>query len=275
MIYELKKDEFYKVNHLLNKPLINLEIKSVVEGYNPGWIFVDHEISPKTCMVWSKGIKGFYFLGASDNESFNKNIYNYIMEVIRPRAKALALDSFEFSGTSEAWDLSLRDIFKDFDLNISKQYVYEKDNITIKDDWQENLGDGFKLKKINRDLLMNGDYNTDYVKAAIYEWWESLDDFLNNGHGFCILSNHLAVCSCVTSFRSENTMESHIKTKETYRKKGLASLAVNAFLCECKKNKYQAYWDCMEENYGSRALAEKFGYEKQWEYYLYSFEFYK
>ena len=273
MIYELKKDDFYKINHLLNKPFINLEIKSVAEGYNPGWIFVDDVKSPKTCMVWSKGIEGFYFLGLADNDSFNKAILTYIMEVIKPRAKVLALDSFEFSGTSKAWDMKFKEIFKDLNLKVSKQYVYEKDYATIKANREENLEDGFELKNIDRDLLMNEDYKADYVKAAIYEWWDSLDDFLNHGHGFCILSNHLAVCSCVTSFRDRKSMESHIKTKEAYRKKGLASLAVSAFLCECKKNRYQAYWDCMEENYGSRALAEKLGYEKKWDYYLYSFAF--
>lgn len=270
MIYELNSLQFSKASHLLNGELINLEIKAVVEGYNPGWVFVDNIENPETAMVWSKGIKGFYFIGDANNSDFNNNINPYIDEEILPRAQSLGLESFEFSGIGQEWDDNFKSIFKNRNIRRSKQFVY-KHKTTEKKDFDTLKPDDYFLKEVNEELLKNNRYNLEFVKSAIYEWWDSIDDFIKHGTGYCILHNDTAVCSCVTSFMNDTSMESHIKTLETHRKKGLATRAVGEFVKYCKVNQYEPYWDCMEENFGSRALAEKFGYEKDFEYYLYEF----
>lgn len=270
MIYELKNNQFYRISHLLNGELINLEIKAVVEEYNPGWVFVDNIDSPKTSMIWSRGIEGFYFVGDASNESFNNSIYSYIREEIAPRAKKLGLGHFEFSGTSQEWDKNFGKIFKEEKLNKSKQIVYKNKNI---DNYSLSLKDDYILKEVDKELFHNKNFNLDFVKSAIYEWWDSIDDFFKCGIGFCILHKDVAVCSCVTSFMTDFSMESHIKTMEKYRKKGLATRTVGEFIKYCKEKQYIPYWDCMEKNYGSRALAEKFGYKKEFDYILYSFKF--
>ncbi len=273
MIYELKKDQFSRISHLLNGELINLEIKAVVEGYNPGWVFVDNIKAPKTSMIWSKGIEGFYFVGDASNESFNNIIYSYIKEEIAPRVEELGLGYFEFSGTSREWDKNFDKVFNKEKLNKSKQFVYKNKNIDNNSYINLRLEDDYILKEVNKDLLRNKHFNLDFVKNAICEWWDSIEDFIKHGVGFSILHKDVAVCSCVTSFMTAYSMESHIKTMEKYRKKGLATRAVGEFIKYCKENQYIPYWDCMEKNYGSRALAEKFGYKKEFEYTLYSFKF--
>jgi len=272
MIYELKQSQFSKVSHLLKSKLINLEIKSVVEGYNPGWVFVDNIEEPKTAMVWSRGIKGFYFVGDANNLDFNNNIDLYIDKEITPRGKELEYESFEFSGTSKEWDENLKTVFKNRNIHMSKQFVY-KHNIVESISFNNlELEEDYILKEINEDLLENKQYNLEFVKSAIYEWWDSIDDFIKNGVGFCILHKDAAVCSCVTSFMTDDSMESHIQTQEAHGKKGLATKAVAEFIKYCRENQYKPYWDCMEKNYGSRALAEKFGYNKEFEYFLYEFK---
>ncbi len=87
MIYELNQSQFKSISHLLTGERINLEIKAVVEGYNPGWVFVDNVMEPKTAMVWSQGIKGFYFLGDVNSNEFNNYLETYIKYIIAPRAK--------------------------------------------------------------------------------------------------------------------------------------------------------------------------------------------
>lgn len=270
MIYELKNNQFHRISHLLKGEFINIEIKAVVEGYNPGWVFVDNIESPKTSMIWSRGIEGFYFVGDASNGRFNNSIYSYIREEIVPRAEKLGLRDFEFSGTSREWDKNFGKIFNEEKLNKSKQFVYKNKKI---DNYSLSLQDDYILKEVNKDLLHNESFNLDFVKSAIYEWWDLIDDFIKYGIGFCILHNEVAVCSCVTSFMTDSSMESHIKTMEKYRKKGLATRAVGEYVKYCKENQYTPYWDCMEKNYGSRALAKKFGYKKEFDYILYSFKF--
>ena len=130
MIYELDKSQFYKVSHLLVGDLVNIEIKGVVQGFNPGWVFVDNIDTPKTAMIWSKAIDGFYFVGDENNIEFNSSINKYIDSEISPRAKVLGLESFEFSGTSPKWDVIFEELFKCRKLNRSKQltYKYARDN---------------------------------------------------------------------------------------------------------------------------------------------------
>lgn len=60
MMYELSQEDFYKVIPLLKDGHPHPEILSVIENNNPGWIFTDHKDSPRTALIWSKGIEGFY-----------------------------------------------------------------------------------------------------------------------------------------------------------------------------------------------------------------------
>lgn len=271
MITELKKEEFQRIAPLLKGEYINLEIESVAEGYSPGWIFVDDPAEPKTAMVWSRGIEGFYFLGDAENPAFTEHINRFIDEEIFPRAKALGLQHFEFSGTAQAWDERFERIFKDRNPKKSKQFVYRHRNLHDRSLEPETLEKGYSLKKITEELLTSDQYNSQLVKETILDWWESTEDFFKYGAGFAIFHNNTAVCVCSTSFRNDQSMESHIITSKNHRKKGLATAAVSGFLNYCKEQNYIPYWDCMEENHGSRALAEKLGYTREFEYYLYKF----
>lgn len=272
MIYELKNEEFTNVTHLLKGDLINLEIEAVVNGYNPGWVFVDKIEKPKTAMIWSKGIEGFYFVGNARNTKFNIYLNDFIDEEITPRARIIGLENFEFNGTSKEWDETFKVIFNNRNLEISKQFVYK--HKAFIEDLSDNseLESDYILKKVSLELLKNKQFNTEYIESAIYEWWDTIDNFLNHGIGFSVFHKDTAVCSCVTSFMTKTSMESHIKTKADYRKNGLATIAVSEFLKYCKENHYLPYWDCMEMNFGSRALADKLGYKKVFEYYLYDFK---
>ncbi len=271
MIYELNPSQFESIAHLLNGDRINLEVKAVVEGYNPGWVFVDNVMTPSTAMVWSRGIKGFYFLGDTNSLEFNNSLNTYIKYIITPRAKKLDLDSFEFSGTSLEWDKKLAQIFKDRDLQVSKQFVYKRPQKSKHAGVAVELDDSFSIRKVDGNLLKESEYNLDLVKSNVLEWWGNVGDFSKHGIGFCIMHEKQAVCSCTASSYDGHEIQSHIVTKEAYRKKGLATIAVEEFVKESHTRHLDLYWDCMEKNKGSRVLAEKLGYKKSYEYNLYEF----
>ncbi len=271
MIVELTKKDFSMIKHMLNHDRINLEIKAVISGYNPGWVFVDSLEAPKTAMVWSKGIAGFYFVGQEDNTSFNSSINGFIDSKVSPRLKQEGLNSFEFSGTSSEWDRALDQIFMNRNTRKSKQFVYKSANDTPLNIY-EKLERDYCIKKVDRSLLEDETYDVSFLRDAILEWWMSYEDYLKHGIGYGIFHKKVAICSCVTSFMNDEEMESHIVSKPEYRKKGLATAAVSAFLKEAKSKNYSIHWDCMERNLGSRALAEKHGLKKAFEYTLFEFE---
>jgi len=272
MINELNKEDYLNVLPLLANGNINLEITSVVKGYNPGWIFVDDVDAPKTALVWSKGICGFYFVGDPSNDAFNDAINAYIDDVIKVRAIELGLTSFEFSGTSVAWDKQLKVIFKNRKMDLSTQYVYDQvhEHVQTK---EINLPQDYEMAKVDRKLLMDSSLDLKMLKDTILEWWDSLDDYLQYGSGFCILNQDESVCSCVTSFYDDHESESHIVTAEAHRYLGLASQAVQAYINYAKDNGFNLYWDCMQTNAGSIKLAEKSGYSRRLEYQLFEFDF--
>lgn len=272
MIYELNPSQFKSITHLLNGERINLEIKAVVEGYNPGWVFVDNVMEPHTAMVWSKGIKGFYFLGDVNSIEFNNSLKTYIKYIIAPRARKQDLNTFEFSGTSLEWEAKLEKIFEDENLSISSQYVYRRPNNLELNSIGLALDETFEVVKVDKDLFEQSELDLRLLRENISDWWGDVPSFNAHGTGYCILHDNQAVCSCLTSSFDGYETQSHIVTLNAFRKKGLATVAVAEFVKEAKNQDLSLYWDCMETNAGSRALAEKLGYEKAYEYKLFEFD---
>ena len=272
MISELSQEEFHKIDHLLHGDRLNLEIEAVVAGFNPGWIFVDDIQNPQTALVWSKGIEGFYLLGQTDSQTFNAEINSFIDENIAPRAKALGLNDFEFSTTSSAWDQAILKIFESRDMIITTQLVFEKTINSTPTDFTLNHPD-YRLHDVDPALLTDSSLDHQLLESAILEWWDSIDSFMENGIGAAIYYKNQAICTCVTSFMNQTTMESHIQTAPLHRKKGLATYAVQAFVQTALEQGYNLYWDCMESNLGSRALASKMKYDLLFTYPLYEFPF--
>ena len=272
MIKELSKENYLHIKHFMDGQFINLEIRSVAIGPNPGCIFVDDLDNPKTALVWSKGIEGFYFIGDEENPAFNDHINQFIDDVITPRASHLNYNRFEFSGTSPEWDETIEKIFAHRGLERSKQYVYKNKNLkdSIKDKLE--LEQGYQINEIRPEVLTSELDNLDFLKSNILAWWDSVNDFFDHGIGYFIVNNNSIVASCMTSFMDQNSMESHIETLKEHRRKGLARKGVNQFLKYCLEHDYEPYWDCMETNAGSRAVATSLGYQKDFEYRLYNFK---
>lgn len=272
MIYELEKTLYSLVTPLLEGELINIEIKSVVQGYNPGCVFVDSIDSPSTAMVWSKAIDGFYFIGSEVNDDFNDSINDYIDRIIAPRAKVLGLKYFEFSGTSKAWDKTINRIFKDRSLDRSIQLTYIHKHLdTISDD--SKLSKELKLVTIDPLFFTNNISNLDFAKTMILDWWNSIEDFYKFGVGYCLFDGNMIVSCCVSSCVTNDAMGSHTVTLDEYRGKGLAKVLIKEFLKYCRDNDFKPNWDCMDKNTGSKALAESCGFSKVYDYILYDFKF--
>jgi RimJ/RimL family protein N-acetyltransferase len=52
-----------------------------------------------------------------------------------------------------------------------------------------------------------------------------------------------------------------IRTHETYRKQGFATIACTHLIKRCEEAGAGTYWDCVKFNAGSVALAHKLGFQ--------------
>jgi len=73
MIHELQRPD----KSILNLDIQFPEIQAIIEGNNPGWVFVDDLMSPTAALVWAQGIQGFYLIGDSDSKIFLEELNTF------------------------------------------------------------------------------------------------------------------------------------------------------------------------------------------------------
>lgn len=272
MIKEISKSQFERVTPLLNTNQLNIEVKSIIKGTNPGRIFVDSVDQPKSAMIWSDGQKGFYFIGDENNIEFNKSLDDFIDSELKEKCIDLGLKRFEFSGETENWNPIFLEIFKHRELNISKQMIFRIEKKDWKDYLKRENTTDYKLYKIDKSLILNKKYrNTEFLVDEILRWWSSIEDFLEKSHGFCMIDHDTITNYSIGNFYFDKVMTIGIETLKKYRRKGLSQITSEAFIEECFKDNITIQWECMKENHPSYRLAKKMGFNKSSEYTLFSF----
>ncbi|MCM3782180.1 hypothetical protein M3231_04295 [Neobacillus mesonae] len=82
-MFELTRCQFYKAISLLDNGHPYPEVLSILENNNPGWVFSDRADAPKTALVWSKGMQGFYLIGDETNEAFlSISLMNLLLQIL-------------------------------------------------------------------------------------------------------------------------------------------------------------------------------------------------
>ena len=94
-----------------------------------------------------------------------------------------------------------------------------------------------------------------------YYFWNSAEDFLENGVGFSLFYDNKLVSTAYSSFIHGDKLEIGIETVEEFRGKGFAQLTCSALIDYCIENHNEPIWACRLENIGSYQLAQKLGFE--------------
>ncbi|AJS61481.1 GNAT family N-acetyltransferase [Paenibacillus sp. IHBB 10380] len=272
MIYELERSQFHRCSDIVNRG-VNIEEKAIVAGTNPGRIFVDNIEKPRSAMIWLGNLDGFIFIGDSKNDLFNKEIKKYIDEVITVQAKELGLEWFECIGNHSSWYITFEEIFSDRELGSWDQNVYTLSSREYKTEGRHNLDHSFVIKRVTRDMLESDTIlNQEFLKSKILKFWESENDFFENGIGFCVLHKNEIASLCITGFRYNEIHGIDIETIESFQGKKLAQNVVHSFVEHCFSNGFTPYWDCMEVNYPSNAVAQQVGFKREFSFKGYEFK---
>ncbi|UFT99557.1 GNAT family N-acetyltransferase [Radiobacillus kanasensis] len=273
MITELNTRDFYKCKSLINEKG-NLEVKAVIEGINPGRIFVDNNDSPKTGLIWLGNNDGFFFIGNEENKIFNNNIIDFIDKTIVPEAKKLQVNYFIGIGNHQRWDKTIEKLFEHRQMKMSNQKVYELQKANYKEKFNPTIDQEYKVLKINKVLYENNDQsleNIEFLRSKILEFWTSPESFFNKGIGYCIAYNNKIVSVCFSGFVVENMHAIDIETIEAYQGNKLAQKIAHYVVNDCISNGMVPYWDCMETNKPSNAIAQNMGFTNVFNYVVYMF----
>ncbi|QTD42995.1 GNAT family N-acetyltransferase [Sporosarcina sp. Te-1] len=277
VISELKKSEFHKCLTILNEQG-QVEAKAIIAGTNPGRVFVDNPQAPTSGLIWLGNHDGFIFIGDENNKQFNNELNAFIDSVIVPDAEKVGLKWFEGVGNHSKWDNTIKRLFTHRKVKVGSwlQRVYGLPKENYNQASEPTLEQGYTIHKITKTLYENQNdsiKNIDFLHDTIVWSWSSADHFLSEGIGYCIVYDDEIVSICSSSFVFENIQCIGIETLQAHQGKKLAQIAAHRFIKDCFENNRVPYWDCMDGNKPSIAVAERLGFCRSFNYMGYEFSF--
>ena len=260
MIHELPKSRFQLVSHLFSTGLKNPVVFGVIEGNNPGKIFVDNMQNPKCALVWAQTEEDFYLVCERTNSDFITALNSFIIEKLPKLAEQADETSFNLFFVNQELEENLNLIFKDLHYFSHKILHYELDDQKYKKNakWRDYVSKDIKLVAIDENLFSKVRDDGD---TPFQEWWHSFKIFKKNGLGYAVLVDDTIASTCFACFVGDNAVEIGIVTLPEHMRKGYGYLTAMAFLEECNKRVLTPIWHTGIENTPSQKLAEKIGFE--------------
>ena len=117
------------------------------------------------------------------------------------------------------------------------------------------LPDGFRLAEINGALLAQ---ISGRITPAFS--WESAEQFLQNGRGFCVLEGDIPAAWSFSAAVSQDEIDIGIETDAAYRQRGLAKNAAGAAIRYALEIGKKPVWACHAGNTASARLALSLGF---------------
>lgn len=268
MIYTLDKSVFERTRPLFTQMDYQLTALAVIEGSCPGSIWVDSIAHPRTAFMASP--EGHFLVGHEGNPIFNEDLNTLIRHaLLRKDTDGQHVPGMVLVCHPEEWSRQF-DVVLAGHVPIPERrlhYLFERSRVG----WRNKLPIGFSIERLDQELLNQpGNRIPEHVTQWMVHNWGSADSFLRQGLGFCVVQGDEIVSWCLTDCRSGNACEIGIRTRQEYRRQGLATLAVAAMVEECLCQGLTTIgWHCHETNLGSRGVAENTGFVKEREYMSY------
>ena len=244
MIYELK--ETSKVLPLFEgwpETLIYSCLQNIM-----GKVFVTDPVNPRSAMAFA-GCFGFY-AGDPDRELVIHKPAGFVIMVPR----------------TEEWASMIEECFPS--AKRVKRYAIRKDtrfDTAALHKELDKLPEGYELREIDSalyDLCLKNPVTSDFVSS-----FGSKEKYLDLGRGMVITKDGRIVSGASSYTRYRDGIEIEVDTVESERRKHLATIVCAALILRCLKEGLYPSWDA--KNMNSVRLAEKLGYELDYEYAAY------
>lgn len=265
----LENKDYLKAIALLSHVNINTLFAEAVIGQRiPGTIYVDSDQEPRTFYVAHPYGMSLLF-GNSDNEHFNRGLFDYITNKNRNRRKPEWLQADPAGAWNDKIDAMLNSHNSKVDKNgetacMDGQQTIIKNtrvNFSFNDEAyhrtkEQFRGHGHEVVRTTKELFLGqpGSVTPRY-------FWQDADQFLETGIGYSLLCDGEIASTAFSAFRNERQLEIGIETSEAHRGKGYAFSVCIALIEYCLDNRLEPVWACRLENEGSYKLALRLGFE--------------
>lgn len=252
----LENKDYYKAIEPLSYVGINtLFAEAVVEQRILGKIYVDSVQEPTAFYVAHPYGMSLLF-GNSDNEQFNRDLYEYInnQESNIRKSEWLQVDP---AGT---W----ADKIDSMTTQLNEQQIIMK-NTRV--NFSFNLETYHQMKEQLRHhdheiIQMTKDMFLSQTGGVIPRYfWRDVDQFLAVGMGYSLVCEGEIASTAFSAFRNEHQLEIGIETAEAHYGKGYALSVCSALIEYCLDHQLEPVWACRLDNEGSYKLAQRLGFE--------------
>lgn len=262
-MYKLNEQDYYKIENLVLETNYDIIwINSILNQRQKGIIYVDNLNNPKTAIIWHK-CKNAIILG-----KFNLDIFENL-KLLLNKSYLNNQNDFALSVIDKAWESHIDDFIANSNTIIHKYKRYKfKLNYEKYFKFKESINTNFEntnIIKINTNI-----YNKINFKYMPDLYWNSKNDFLKNGFGFCIYFDKNYVSIAFSGFLEDHKCDIGVETLNNYKGKNYATLVSTKLIDYCIQNSIEPIWSCRSDNIASIKLANKLGFEykKDFAYYI-------
>ncbi|MBU5487665.1 GNAT family N-acetyltransferase [Clostridium sp. MSJ-8] len=256
---KLEKKDYAKVNDLFKELNYNVVINSIIKGNAQGEIYVDNIKAPKVAIVWNN-VGDVLIGGDSSDEVANRSIDDLIKNVFIPQVIKLGVEvsRIEISYT-ENFEGKLK-VLKDKASKDVVRNVYKFNKLKVNP--LSVIPRKFELVEIHENVLRNNKLeHLEKLKGWINTFWNSEEEFLKNGIGYCLVKDNVIVSFCISAYTYDEKVEFVLKTSEIFRGRGFGKSVASACVEKAVKSGKQVEWQCDNDNVPATRLADSLGFE--------------
>jgi GNAT superfamily N-acetyltransferase len=259
MIHRLDEQAYTRVCPLFADWTDILEAQAVLDGTNPGFVYVDDPVAPRTAVLWALP-DIFYLAGVAGNHTFNRAFAHWIEAEIRPRARETGLTFFAVQPLPlERWAPLMPVLLGSYSyqINYARYFAFDRERYAAAPPARA-VPAGVAVRPIDSALLQ-----VPAVAGRVGRYWRSPAEFLAAGLGFCAMRESEVLSICLTARCSGGRHDISIITLDHgARRQGYGEATARAFIDECLRRGDTPSWNADGTNTASIALAGKLGFTK-------------
>lgn len=253
MIIVPQQDYLLLKKHLHEAPTFVL---SVLDCLISGIVYAS-SAGLESLLIKSKA--GLYFVtGSSTNSTFIEKIVDIFDDA------AAKNERFTLFSYTEDWNQALEKALGNKIRKIER-YAFLFDPTAYQNS-KKTFSHHYDIANITKSSI---ELSKEFDEHYYNEYWDSIDNFLQNGMGFVLKDNNRIISEGVSIFKSKDYAEIDIITDADYRGKGLAFFVAQQFIDDCLSRNMQPRWECNTDNNASIQLAYKLGFTEPWVYAVY------
>jgi RimJ/RimL family protein N-acetyltransferase len=270
VLQELEPDEYGKIRPLLQGQFAHsLSIYAVIEGNNPGRVFVDRVDQPRVAFVVTG--EAAVLVGDHGDPASLEALRRFFKESVFTGQMQFMDESMDLVVHPATWEARLPELIPTHEIEKLTCYHYLCNKVEFA--WRARIPKGYTVHPIDQALLENPDIvipNEILAWPGIEENWGTIGNFVAKGVGFCVLHQSQVVSRCAADCVVGDQIEIGIITAPDHRRQGLATIAAAATVEHCLSRGFNTVgWYCDADNVGSQRTAERVGFERAGEYTYY------